>query len=141
MPTTERWAVEQQTDWKGDRIRVVDVQDVPIFIVPRHMNDNPDWAIENAYLAAQAKAMFEAITACLPDLEHYAATHGPGPDKRLEQLKQVIAEAVPPGAIVQCASCHNHFVDDGESIIWRASNSEVSRHIPYCERCDELVVC
>ena len=31
-----------------------------------------------------------AITLCLPDLEHYAATHGPGPDKRLFALKAAI---------------------------------------------------
>ncbi len=29
-----------------------------------------------------------AIDSCLPDLEHYAATHGPGPDRRLVVLKQ-----------------------------------------------------
>lgn len=31
------------------------------------------------------------ITEVLPDLEHYASTHGSGPDKRLAKLKKVLA--------------------------------------------------
>lgn len=37
-----------------------------------------------------------AINACIPDLEHYAATHGPGPDRRLRDLKDALqAEDAP----------------------------------------------
>ncbi len=35
----------------------------------------------------QLEALKAAIEACLPDLEHYAATHGTGPDVRLAALK------------------------------------------------------
>lgn len=36
--------------------------------------------------------LLAAIQACLPDLTHYAATHGTGPDIRLEALKKALAE-------------------------------------------------
>lgn len=32
-----------------------------------------------------------ALRECLPDLEHYAATHGPGPDRRLENARAALA--------------------------------------------------
>ena len=32
------------------------------------------------------------IMECLPDLQHYASTHGPGPDKRLAALQKVLRE-------------------------------------------------
>ena len=32
--------------------------------------------------------LLRAVKEVLPDLEHYAATHGPGPDRRLAELKQ-----------------------------------------------------
>lgn len=32
----------------------------------------------------------EAVGDCLPDLEHYASTHGPGPDLRLDSLKNAM---------------------------------------------------
>jgi hypothetical protein len=35
----------------------------------------------------------EALLACLPDLEHYVSTHGPGPDKRLESARAALAKA------------------------------------------------
>jgi len=35
----------------------------------------------------QRDKLVAAVQSCLPDLEHYAATHGPGPDKRLDALK------------------------------------------------------
>lgn len=39
------------------------------------------------------------ILECLPDLEHYVSTHGPGPDKRLDalkaELKKLNCEPVP----------------------------------------------
>jgi len=34
--------------------------------------------------------IIQAIAECLPDLEHYAATHGTGPDIRLANLKNLI---------------------------------------------------
>ena len=33
----------------------------------------------------------EAISQCLPDLDHYVATHGPGPDVRLANLRKALA--------------------------------------------------
>ena len=35
----------------------------------------------------------DAIEPCLSDLQHYADTHGPGPDRRLAQLRAVLAAA------------------------------------------------
>ena len=40
--------------------------------------------------------LLAALQACLPDLEHYVATHGPGPDRRLEQDRAAIAKATAP---------------------------------------------
>ena len=37
--------------------------------------------------------LLEALEAVLPDLEHYVATHGPGPDKRLAIARAAIAKA------------------------------------------------
>jgi hypothetical protein len=55
---------------------------------------NPDY-IAPAYVAPVAKAkrsnaLRDAVLACLPDLEHYAATHGAGPDKRLAALLEAL---------------------------------------------------
>jgi len=36
--------------------------------------------------AKRSDALRDSILACLPDLKHYAATHGEGPDKRLAAL-------------------------------------------------------
>lgn len=47
----------------------------------------------NARLIAAAPALAEALVACLVDLSHYAATHGPGPDKRLEAARAALAKA------------------------------------------------
>ena len=33
----------------------------------------------------------ETISKCLPDLEHYVATHGAGPDVRLANLRKALA--------------------------------------------------
>lgn len=38
----------------------------------------------------QYAALRAAILECLPDLKHYAATHGPGPDARLAALLEVL---------------------------------------------------
>jgi len=40
-----------------------------------------------------APDLLKALQNCLPDLQHYASTHGPGPDKRLEAARAAIAEA------------------------------------------------
>ena len=37
--------------------------------------------------------LLDALEAVLPDLEHYVATHGPGPDKRLAIARAAIAKA------------------------------------------------
>ena len=37
--------------------------------------------------------LIDALEAVLPDLEHYVATHGPGPDKRLAIARAAIAKA------------------------------------------------
>jgi hypothetical protein len=34
-----------------------------------------------------------AVEAVMPDLEHYVATHGPGPDTRLARLREVLSAA------------------------------------------------
>ena len=47
----------------------------------------------NARLIASAPELLEALEAILPDLEHYVATHGPGPDKRLAAARAAIAKA------------------------------------------------
>ena len=47
----------------------------------------------NARLIAAAPELIEALEAVLPDLEHYVATHGPGPDKRLAIARAAIAKA------------------------------------------------
>ena len=39
---------------------------------------------------ASLAALRAAILECLPDLKHYAATHGPGPDARLAALLKVL---------------------------------------------------
>lgn len=44
-------------------------------------------------LIAAAPELLEALQACLPDLEHYAATHGPGPDQRLIVARGAIRKA------------------------------------------------
>lgn len=44
----------------------------------------------NVYVFADD--LVNAIEACLPDLKHYAATHGTGPDERLKELMAVLAE-------------------------------------------------
>lgn len=40
--------------------------------------------------AKRYAALRDAVIACLPDLKHYAATHGEGPDARLAVLLEVL---------------------------------------------------
>jgi len=44
-------------------------------------------------LIAVAPNLLKATKAVLPDLKHYASTHGPGPDRRLVDVERAIAEA------------------------------------------------
>jgi hypothetical protein len=48
----------------------------------------------DAILMAASKDLLLALQDCLPDLEHYVSTHGPGPDKRLAKAKDAIAKAL-----------------------------------------------
>lgn len=48
----------------------------------------------NRRLIAAAPELLEAAQACLADLHHYVATHGPGPDRRLNALIAAIAKAI-----------------------------------------------
>ena len=50
-------------------------------------------SLPNARLIAAAPDLIDALEAVLPDLEHYVATHGPGPDKRLAIARAAIAKA------------------------------------------------
>lgn len=50
-------------------------------------------ALANARLIAAAPDLLDALVECLPDLKHYVATHGPGPDKRLDAVLAAIAKA------------------------------------------------
>ena len=47
----------------------------------------------NGNLLAAAPDLLAAIKAALPDLQHYVATHGPGPDARLAAVVTAIAKA------------------------------------------------
>ena len=47
----------------------------------------------NAMIIAAAPTLLDALEAVIPDLEHYVATHGPGPDKRLAAARAAIAKA------------------------------------------------
>jgi hypothetical protein len=47
--------------------------------------------IQAAWLKNEAiEAARSAIRECLPDLEHYVSTHGPGPDARLKELRDAL---------------------------------------------------
>ena len=49
--------------------------------------------LPDAKLIVAAPELLDALLECLPDLEHYAATHGAGPDARLATAKAAIAKA------------------------------------------------
>ena len=62
--------------------------------IARVTKDSHTGAFEaNALLIASAPDLLAALELCLPDLEHYVSTHGPGPDKRLLAAKAAIAKA------------------------------------------------
>jgi hypothetical protein len=48
---------------------------------------------KHANLLETADALLRALDACLPDLRHYASTHGPGPDVRLAALERAVRNA------------------------------------------------
>lgn len=56
-----------------------------------------DWAGRTVYTVEEQRAyhrradLLEALRECLPDLEHYVSTHGPGPDRRLDRLRGALA--------------------------------------------------
>jgi hypothetical protein len=56
-------------------------------------NHPADEADANARLCAAAPAILDAARACLVDLDHYASTHGPGPDRRRDALRDAIEQA------------------------------------------------
>ena len=47
----------------------------------------------SARLIAAAPDLLAALEACVPDLERYVSTHGPGPDRRLDAARAAIAKA------------------------------------------------
>ncbi len=49
--------------------------------------------VANARLIACAPELLEALEACIPDLQHYAATHGPGPDNRFTRALAACLQA------------------------------------------------
>lgn len=62
----------------------------------RHLETEYETEAHGAPLATLREAapdMLKAMRACLADLEHYAATHGPGPDVRLKAYRAAIAKA------------------------------------------------
>lgn len=54
--------------------------------------------MRNAHLIAAAPDLLLAMQECLPDLEHYVRTHGPGPDVRLAKARAAITKATNPSA-------------------------------------------
>lgn len=48
---------------------------------------------KDARLIATAPELAAALAACLPDLERYASTHGPGPDRRRDAARAALAKA------------------------------------------------
>jgi hypothetical protein len=57
-----------------------------------------DRAQADARLIAAAPELLAALLDVLPDLSHYASTHGPGPDRRLAVARAAIAKATGQGA-------------------------------------------
>ena len=47
----------------------------------------------DARLLTAAPELLAALEECLPDLQHYVDTHGPGPDRRLTNAQAAIAKA------------------------------------------------
>lgn len=80
-------------DWHGEETPVAAAL-VRNALHPYGRADKARAEIEaNARLIASAPELLEALDACLPDLEHYVATHGPGPEKRLALARAAIAKA------------------------------------------------
>ena len=80
-------------DWQGEETPIAAAL-VRNALHPYGRADKARAEIEaNARLIAAAPELLEALEAVLPDLEHYVATHGPGPDKRLAIARAAIAKA------------------------------------------------
>lgn len=45
---------------------------------------------EHFWVRDRPPTLAEAVRACLPDLERYVQTHGPGPDRRLADLRRAL---------------------------------------------------
>lgn len=63
--------------------------DSPTTVAHHHLQAQ---AIHNR-IRAQRDQLLEALEACLPDLQHYVSTHGPGPDARLAAAVAAITAA------------------------------------------------
>lgn len=64
--------------------------------IAAQLNGNGEVNKATKLLIHQANAapdLLEALEEVLPDLQHYVATHGPGPDKRLTRAVVAIAKA------------------------------------------------
>lgn len=54
---------------------------------------DPAEAEANMALLLAAPRLLAACKEAIPDLAHYVAKHGPGPDRRLDDLRAAIAQA------------------------------------------------
>lgn len=79
--------------WQRDGLSISAPQRGVVARCPTVKNGGVFDCSDNAHLIAAAPDLLEALKECLPDLEHYASTHGPGPDRRLEQARAAIAKA------------------------------------------------
>lgn len=61
----------------------------------------------NCRLIAAAPALYDAASACIPDLQHYVDTHGPGPDRRLSALLTALAMASDDPAAIEQRACNS----------------------------------
>ncbi len=94
------WEVGGKVGLYCDDVQITSNKEPVAIAVPRRSYDimslarrSPAELSANARLIASAPELLEALEAVLPDLEHYVATHGPGPDKRLAAARAAIAKA------------------------------------------------
>ena len=94
------WEVGGKVGLYCDDVQITSNKEPVAIAVPRRSYDilslarrSPAELAANARLIAAAPELLEALEAVIPDLEHYVATHGPGPDKRLALARAAIAKA------------------------------------------------
>ena len=94
------WEVGGKVGLYCDDVQITSNKEPVAIAVPRRSYDilsrarrSPAELSANARLIASAPELIEALEAVLQDLEHYVATHGPGPDKRLAIARAAIARA------------------------------------------------